>query len=206
MTLELESFNALPTGEAEARLFSCCASSDWARRMAAARPFGSFRELADEADRVWRSLSREGWLEAFAAHPKIGNVAGTGLAGLHPPPNSENGTDLFNRSSQQSTERGKNKSVANSQRFHAWSREEQGGTRGASPETLANLADANRDYEERFGHVFIVCASGRNAAEMLALAQARLGNDPATEIAIAAEEQRKITRLRLEKLLAATEK
>ena len=87
-----------------------------------------------------------------------------------------------------------------------WSREEQGGTRGASPETLANLADANRDYEEHFGHIFIVCASGRNAAEMLALAQARLANDPETELAIAAEEQRKITRLRLEKLLAATDK
>jgi OHCU decarboxylase len=171
--------------------------------MAAARPFGTFRELADEADRVWRSLSRKDWLEAFAAHPQIG-AAGTGPAGLHPPPNSaEKGTDLFNRSSQQSTELGKNKSVPNSER---WSREEQSGTRGASPETLANLADANRDYEERFGYIFIVCASGRNAAEMLALAQARLDNDPATELAIAVEEQRKITRLRLEKLLSATEK
>jgi OHCU decarboxylase len=177
MTPELERFNALPTGEAEARLSSCCASSEWARRMAAARPFGSFRELADEADRIWRSLSREDWLEAFSAHPKIGNVAGTGPAGLHPPP-----------------------------KYVVWSREEQGGTRGASPETLANLADANRDYEERFGHIFIVCASGRNAAEMLALAEKRLANDPGTELAIAAEEQRKITRLRLEKLLAATEK
>jgi len=144
--------------------------------MAAARPFGSFRELADEADRVWRSLSREDWLEAFAAHPPIG-AAGTGPADLHPPP-----------------------------KHVAWSQQEQDGTRGASPETLANLADANRDYEERFGHIFIVCASGRNAAEMLALAQARLANDPETELAIAAEEQRKITRLRLEKLLAATDK
>lgn len=175
MSRELEGFNALSTVEAEVRLSSCCASSEWARRMAAARPFGSFPDVADEADRVWRSLSKEDWLEAFAAHPKIG-VAGTGPADLHPPPNSE--------------------------RFHAWSREEQGGTRGASPETLANLADANREYEERFGHVFIVCASGRNAAEMLALAEKRLSNDPETELAIAAEEQRKITRLRLEKLFA----
>jgi OHCU decarboxylase len=185
VTPELERFNALPAGEAEARLSSCCASSEWTRRMAAARPFGSFRELADEADRVWRSLSREDWLEAFAAHPPIG-AAGTGPAGLHPPPNSEKD--------------------AGGERFRALSREEQGGTRGASPETLANLADANRDYEERFGHIFIVCASGRNAAEMLALAEKRLGNDRATELAIAAEEQRKITRLRLEKLLAATHK
>ncbi|HEX9303252.1 MAG TPA: 2-oxo-4-hydroxy-4-carboxy-5-ureidoimidazoline decarboxylase [Thermoanaerobaculia bacterium] len=192
MTSELERFNALPTKEAEARLSSCCASSEWARRMAAARPFGSFRDLADEANRVWRSLSREDWLEAFAAHPRIGaartrpadlhppppeNVTGTGPAGLHPSPN-----------------------------FVAFSREEQGGTRGTSPETLANLADANRDYEERFGHIFVVFASGRNAAEMLGLVWARLGNDPAAELAIAVEEQRKITRLRLEKLLTPTEK
>jgi OHCU decarboxylase len=170
---ELERLNALPAPEAEARFEECCASSAWARRMTAARPFTSFRQVSEEADRIWRSLSKEDWLEAFVAHPKIGSS----------PPNSEG-----------------------SGRFHAWSREEQGGTRGASPETLANLADANRDYEERFGHIFIVCASGRNAAEMLALAQARLGNDRATELAIAAEEQRKITRLRLEKLLARTDK
>jgi len=152
--------------------------------MAAARPFDSFRELAEEADRVWRSLSRKDWLEAFAAHPQIGSTPSSrpsSVAGAGP-------QDLSPRHSLD------------------WSREEQDGTRGASPETLANLADANRDYEERFGHIFIVCASGRNAAEMLALAQARLGNDRQTELAIAAEEQRKITRLRLEKLLAATEK
>jgi OHCU decarboxylase len=165
--------------------------------MAAARPFGSFRELADEADRVWRSLSREDWLEAFAAHPQIGSapssrpssVAGAGPQGLSL--NSVAGAGPQDLSPRHSL---------------VWSRDEQDGTRGASPETLANLADANRDYEERFGHIFIVCASGRNAAEMLALAQARLANDPETELTIAAEEQRKITRLRLEKLLAATDK
>jgi len=154
--------------------------------MASARPFGSFRELAEEADRVWRSLSREAWLEAFAAHPPIGSSPSSGLS-----LNSVAGAGPQDLSPRHSLD---------------WSREEQNGTRGASPETLANLADANRDYEERFGHIFIVCASGRNAAEMLALAQARLGNDRQTELAIAAEEQRKITRLRLEKLLAATEK
>jgi OHCU decarboxylase len=165
--------------------------------MAAARPFGSFRELADEADRVWRSLSREDWLEAFAAHPQIGSapssrpssVAGAGPQGLS-----------------QSSVAGAGPQGLSPRHSLVWSRDEQDGTRGASPETLANLADANRDYEERFGHIFIVCASGRNAAEMLALAQARLANDPETELAIAAEEQRKITRLRLEKLLAATDK
>jgi 2-oxo-4-hydroxy-4-carboxy--5-ureidoimidazoline (OHCU) decarboxylase len=68
---------------------------------------------------------------------------------------------------------------------------------------LSNLAEANREYEERFGHIFIVCASGKSAAEMLAEAFARLHNDAQTELGIAAEEQRKITRLRLAKLLEA---
>jgi OHCU decarboxylase len=173
VSVSLGRLNALPLEEAEARFLSCCGSREWARRLAAERPFRTVDDLADAADRIWRALSKEDWLEAFAAHPKIGSadretVAGTGF---------------------------------NSDRARAWSRQEQEGTRGASPETLSNLTDANREYEERFGHIFIVCASGKNAGEMLALLEARLRNDPETELAIAAEEQRKITRLRLEKVL-----
>jgi OHCU decarboxylase len=82
-----------------------------------------------------------------------------------------------------------------------FSKQEQSGTRGADSETLAELAALNRRYAERFGHVFLVCATGKTAAEMLAIGRKRFGNDPETELAIAAEEQRKITRLRLEKLL-----
>jgi 2-oxo-4-hydroxy-4-carboxy-5-ureidoimidazoline decarboxylase len=71
--------------------------------------------------------------------------------------------------------------------------------RGCSPSdaVLEALADGNRRYEERFGYIFIVCASGRTAAEMLAMLTARLGNDPTREIEIAAAEQAKITALRL---------
>jgi OHCU decarboxylase len=82
-----------------------------------------------------------------------------------------------------------------------FSRQEQSGTRGADADTLAELADLNRRYAERFGHVFLVCATGKTAAEMLEIGRKRLGNEPETELAIAAEEQRKITRLRLEKIL-----
>ena len=71
---------------------------------------------------------------------------------------------------------------------------------GADPATLAELAAGNKEYEERFGHVFLVCATGRSAGELLAALRERLGNDPATELRVAAEEQRKITHLRLEKL------
>ena len=62
------------------------------------------------------------------------------------------------------------------------------------------LAEGNRRYEEKFGYLFIVCATGKTAAEMLALLQQRLKNDPEHELAVAAGEQEKITRLRLEKL------
>jgi OHCU decarboxylase len=80
---------------------------------------------------------------------------------------------------------------------------EQSGTRGASSEVIEGLARANREYEKRFGHIFIVCATGRSGEEMLDLCRRRLHNDPRKELAVAAEEQRKITRLRLEKLLRA---
>jgi OHCU decarboxylase len=82
-----------------------------------------------------------------------------------------------------------------------WSEQEQAGATCAPEDVLAALAEANRAYEARFGYIFIVCATGKTSAEMLALLEKRLQNDPATELRIAAEEQRKITRLRLEKLL-----
>jgi 2-oxo-4-hydroxy-4-carboxy-5-ureidoimidazoline decarboxylase len=85
----------------------------------------------------------------------------------------------------------------------AWASAEQAGTASASEEVLRSLAEGNRRYEERFGHIFIVCATGKSAREMDALLRARLGNDPETELRIAAGEQEKILRLRLEKLLSS---
>jgi OHCU decarboxylase len=83
-----------------------------------------------------------------------------------------------------------------------WSEQEQAGARDADAQTLGELIEANRVYETRFDHIFIVCATGKSAAEMLGLLRARLDNDPETELRIAAEEQRKITNLRLEKLFS----
>ena len=83
----------------------------------------------------------------------------------------------------------------------AWAAAEQRGAATASEATLAALAEGNRDYEARFGYIFIVFATGKSADEMLGLLRARLANDPAHELTIAAEEQMKITRIRLEKLL-----
>ncbi|HYN86721.1 MAG TPA: 2-oxo-4-hydroxy-4-carboxy-5-ureidoimidazoline decarboxylase [Pyrinomonadaceae bacterium] len=82
-----------------------------------------------------------------------------------------------------------------------WSREEQRGAAEAEAATLERLARLNRVYEERFGHIFIVCATGRTAAEMLSALEARLANDAGEELKVAAREQQRITRLRLKKLL-----
>lgn len=92
-----------------------------------------------------------------------------------------------------------------SERGAAWAAREQAGVGGASADTRMSLARANREYEHRFGYIYIVCASGRSADELLADATNRLRNAPETEISVAAEEQRKITRLRLQKLLGQGE-
>ncbi|WP_432563621.1 2-oxo-4-hydroxy-4-carboxy-5-ureidoimidazoline decarboxylase [Kineococcus sp. SYSU DK003] len=85
----------------------------------------------------------------------------------------------------------------------ATSRREQAGALGAGEDVLRQLADGNRRYEEKFGHVYLVFASGRSAEELLAILDERLGNDPATERAVLRRELAKITRLRLERLLAS---
>lgn len=84
-----------------------------------------------------------------------------------------------------------------------WSEGEQAGVTGAAEEILHALAEGNDAYEKKFGFIFIVCATGKSAQEMLTLLQQRLPNEPEIELKIAAAEQAKITRIRLEKLLAA---
>lgn len=83
-----------------------------------------------------------------------------------------------------------------------WAEGEQSAVRQTSEQVLQALAEGNAAYEQRFGYIFIVCATGKRAEEMLSMLQARLHNDPADEIKIAMAEQNKITRIRLEKLLA----
>ena len=88
-----------------------------------------------------------------------------------------------------------------SEQARSWSAQEQSGVHDAATEMKKALAVGNQEYEEHFGFIFIVCATGKTSNEMLAILNERLRNDPATELRVAAEEQRKITRLRLEKLL-----
>jgi len=140
--------------------------------MADARPFGTTTELFEKADSVWRSLGAQDWLEAFRAHPKIGEQKAA---------------------------------ATQSEETRAWSAQEQSGTHDASTTTMTALAEGNREYEKRFGFIFIVCATGKSSEEMLSMLKGRLQNDPETELRIAAEEQGKIMRLRLEKLLTSLE-
>jgi 2-oxo-4-hydroxy-4-carboxy-5-ureidoimidazoline decarboxylase len=164
----LDQLNRLEDAAARAALERCCGARRWVERVCAARPWRDGAALVAAAERAFDGLERADWLEGFAHHPRIGDVAAL---------------------------RAKYASTA------AWAGEEQRGAAAADEDTLAALAGGNRAYEERFGYIFIVCATGKSADEMLALLRARMPNPPEREIRIAAEEQMKITRLRLSKLL-----
>ena len=171
----LQRLNSLPAAEAEAELLACCGATGWARRMAARRPFGSVAELLGAAEEIWRSLGRRDWLEAFSHHPQIGEKAAE--------------RQIKSEAAQQISSR--------------WSAEEQSGTQRNSADVMARLAEGNRAYRKRFGYIFIVCATAKSAEEVLAILERRLQNDASAELPIAANEQLRITRLRLEKLLGA---
>lgn len=164
----LEKLNKAPREIAEAAFLDCCGSQKWARAMTKARPFADVAALFEKAAQIWQNLEARDWLEAFAAHPKIGSRQAA--------PNQK-------------------------ARSASWSRGEQSGAATANDLALDALAEVNRLYEEKFGYIFIVCATGKSAEEMLEICRERLGNDAETEIYIAAEEQRKITEIRLKKLL-----
>ncbi len=83
----------------------------------------------------------------------------------------------------------------------AWSEQEQSGTRNSTRKTAEAMAALNNVYEEKFGFIFIVCATGKTSEEMLAILRHRLVNNPDEELRHAAAEQAKITALRLKKLV-----
>jgi 2-oxo-4-hydroxy-4-carboxy-5-ureidoimidazoline decarboxylase len=87
----------------------------------------------------------------------------------------------------------------------AWSRSEQSQMSQADDAILQQMREGHRQYEERFGRIFIVCASGKQPAEMLSILERRLGNDPAQELQESAAQQQQIMQLRLRKWLAQTE-
>jgi OHCU decarboxylase len=195
--MRLGELNALDTEVAERELLRCCGSTQWARAMAASRPFDSAETMAQTSDTIWSSLERVDWLEAFAAHPRIGANAEAPAATPSGLPRGVSDSSRRGRGPGASAEK-----VDESPRTE-WATQEQSGVASAPDDVRARLAASNRDYEARFGYIFIVCATGKSAGEMLALLDGRLTNDPDKELHVAAEEQRKITRLRLAKLLDA---
>jgi len=89
-----------------------------------------------------------------------------------------------------------------SEQAQQWSGQEQAGVQSATDVTLDSLAQLNREYEAKFGYIYIVCASGKSSDELLEILKERIKNDPSEELVIAAREQAKITALRLNKLLS----
>jgi OHCU decarboxylase len=85
-----------------------------------------------------------------------------------------------------------------------WSGQEQSGVTNAPQNTVDSLAALNHDYQQKFGFIFIICATGKSSDEMLSALRERLPHDPETELPIAAAEQAKITGLRLKKLLTSS--
>jgi len=157
--MTLAQFNTCPRYRAEEELLKCCGSTGWVRVMAGRRPFASFDRLEKAAAEVWWKLDAADWMQAFAAHPRIGERGG-----------------------------------------HGWSAQEQSGVNQSATAVTTALEQANHEYLEKFGYIFIVCATGKSGEQMLEILRSRLPNAPEDEIRIAAGEQGKITRLRLQRL------
>lgn len=176
MNITLAAWNAADPSAAVDAMLACCGSRRWAEAMVAERPIESVWALSQTADRVWSTMQEQDWLEAFACHPRIGErkPAPVAAQGVHDPV----------------------------ERSAAWSRKEQYAVRAANELVLAELADDNQRYEQRFGFTYIVCATGKSAPEMLTILKRRLANDRETELREAAEQQRQILQIRLGKWLA----
>jgi 2-oxo-4-hydroxy-4-carboxy-5-ureidoimidazoline decarboxylase len=167
--MTLSELNAFPRYRAEGEFVKCCGSTAWVRTMTGRRPFANRERLLRAASEVWWRLDADDWMEAFRAHPRIGEQK----AVAHAPAQAQ-----------------------------AWSALEQSAMHRAGPAIITALEAANEEYLAKFGYIFIVCASGKGADEMLSILKSRLSNQPEAEIRVAAEEQDKITRLRLERLIA----
>ena len=167
--MTLAELNELPMRERTEKFSQCCAAPKWWQAMAEKAPFANTAEILAAADAIWAQCQEADFLEAFLAHPKIGDV--DSLA----------------------------KKFASTK---TWAGNEQALVNQADMRIIEALAKGNNDYFDKFGFIFIVFATGKTAEQMLDLLVARLPNPREQELHIAAAEQHKITRLRIEKLLA----
>jgi 2-oxo-4-hydroxy-4-carboxy-5-ureidoimidazoline decarboxylase len=167
----LEDFNTAPAAGLRARLRDCCAAGAWIEAVTAGRPYPDEQALGKASDEATASLDDRGLAQALAGHPRIGDRLAA------PEPDREAGRDP------------------------AWSRQEQSGMNAATDDIRSAIAAANVEYERRFGHVYLVCATGRTAGELLAICRSRLANPPAAEREVVLAELAKINRLRLARLV-----
>jgi len=171
MNATLAAWNIADESAALETMLACCGSKRWAAAMVARRPIASVTELSEAGDHAWSTMQEADWLEAFACHPRIGERKAA-LVAAH--------------ASEQSA---------------AWSRQEQSEANVANERVLAELAEGNQIYQQRFGFTYIVCATGKSAAEMLTILNRRLPGDRDAELREAAEQQRQIMQIRLGKWL-----
>lgn len=157
----LARFNDLEESVARAALHEACASTAWATRLLAARPYATVADLYAAGDAAMAGLTATDLAEAMAGHPPIGR----------PKPGDPT------------------------------SAREQRGMAGASEELKAELLELNLAYQERFGHVFLICATGRTGEEMRDAVKERIGNAPEQEREIVRVELGKINRIRLARLV-----
>ncbi len=172
-------FGMRELGRADLR--SCCASAGWVSAVAARQPYRDLDGLRRAGAAALAALSWPDVLEALAAHPRIGER-----------PVGDGREAAWSRAEQAGVNQtGADRSGAD---------QAGAGREGADREVLDALRAGNAAYESRFGHVYLVCATGRGARELLDLLRARLGNDAETERAVVRAELGKIVDLRLAKL------
>ncbi|KRD22935.1 MULTISPECIES: 2-oxo-4-hydroxy-4-carboxy-5-ureidoimidazoline decarboxylase [unclassified Streptomyces] len=157
----LARFNALEESAALAALHEACASTAWANRLLAARPYTAADHLYAVSDAATADLTDADLAEAMAGHPPIGR----------PLPGD------------------------------ATSAREQRGMASAPEELRAEMLELNLAYQERFGHVFLICATGRTGEQMRDAVRERLGNAPEREREIVRTELGRINRIRLARLV-----
>ncbi|WP_062648956.1 2-oxo-4-hydroxy-4-carboxy-5-ureidoimidazoline decarboxylase [Streptomyces maremycinicus] len=157
----LARFNGLEESAARAALHEACASTAWAARLLAARPYATVADLYGASDAATAGLTATDLAEAMAGHPPIGR----------PKPGDPT------------------------------SAREQRGMAGASEELKAEMLELNLAYQERFGHVFLICATGRTGEQMRDAVKERIGNAPEREREIVRVELGKINRIRLARLV-----
>jgi 2-oxo-4-hydroxy-4-carboxy-5-ureidoimidazoline decarboxylase len=180
-------FNELPARAAQQALLDCCAAPGWAAQMAAARPFASAQDAIRRSGAIVDTLTVTDLADALAGHPRIGErpdaPGGTPWVAPHYRAGSSNEAPMRPRAAD-------------------WSAGEQSGVDAEDTRTRQALAEANRQYEQRFGHIYLVCAAGRTGAELLGVLHDRLRNDPEVEWQVVRAELQKINALRLQQLVA----